>query len=657
MKIINQIIILSIISMLLLTALSGCGFFEVDEGISAAVKAGDPSMCAKLEDDGNNRIDKCYDQVAQRIKDPTACNKIQTNDRKDDCFGGIAVKLEDGDLCDKVIDREERNNCFSGVSERTLDTDLCDKIESLHSEQKTTCLTNAAIGKDDVNICLNLKNKEDQGDCISRVAMSDGDISICDKLLNPSEKTNCQVNVAVNSRDIENCDKITSVASREACVEQLSSNSGPKTCKAVIDCSPDELCIESKCLVPDCTEDSQYCRGDKIEHCNNGRISISTCIYGCKDDDCLTKEEKDKIVKAEEAKNVCEEKYKTCLSDTTLEYCESGIKTEKLCEFGCKKGKCNEETEVDLSGTIKKMKERQEFAEVVSGPYMQALDLAIDKEKDASKKTGLEAYKEFLGSSADKYGEAVATLEDLEKLKRIFIDQYDPSMDIENMDARDILEKGLTDRLSDAVSGLWPFGGKKGIEQQEQEQAEEQLKVYKAMLERKQEIEFLKKSRLSRVGDTMVGIVKDKLASTVKEKAEEMAEAAGGTAFATVGILSTALDTVQDEAQNMMFTGLIKAYNRRRNALEEQYPGKSNEEIHRLTVEDVEDFPYADAKTGVIIAKYGNLLANEDCTVEGNSNPLCIDRHAFWVSMDKSYEHINDKKLFKRWLAQMESDE
>ena len=102
-----------------------------------------------------------------------------------------------------------------------------------------------------------------------------------------------------------------------------------------------------------------------------------------------------------------------------------------------------------------------------------------------------------------------------------------------------------------------------------------------------------------------------------------------------------------------MFTGLIKAYNRRRNGLENQYPLKIKAEIHKLTVDNVEKFPYTDVKTGVLIAKYLNLLANEDCTVEWNKNPLYLDRHAFWVAMQKSYEEVNSKKLHDRWIKQM----
>ena len=641
----------------LIVVLSSCELFNVDEGISAAVKAGDPNMCASLEDEPAGRIDRCYDRVAQKVKDPTICERISGEFRKDDCFSDIAVRLKDWELCNKIVNKDEKNDCLFGVAKSTNDIELCNKIDSLNSSQKNDCLTNVAIWKNDINICLNLKNISNKNDCLSQVAIRKRDFDICDKITSKSEKTSCQVNIAVNSRKPENCKKIENEASRLLCVEQLSVNKNENICEKQTECSINEVCLKWNCIVPECTKEAKYCRGDKLEICQDNRLSTSTCIYGCWNDDCLTKEEKEKIDKENTAKNACDESYLKCSSDIKLEYCLDSVKTEKICEFGCKNGKCKEEEKIELSSIISDMKEKQEFTEVVSGPYMDALDLSIDKEKDSSKKKWLEAYKDFLGKFKEKYSGAVATLEELEKLKKIFIDQYHPSMDIENMNASDILDKWLLDRLSDAVSWLWPFGDKKWREQLEQKQAEEQLKVYKALLERKSDIEFLKQSRLERVWNTMVNMVKDKLESTVKDNAKDIAEAAAWTAFATVWILSEALDTVQDEAKNMMFTGLIKAYNRRRNVLEDENPLKSKFEIHKMTVDAIEDFPYADAKTWVLITKYWNLLANEDCTKEWNSNPLCIDRHAFWVSMQKSYEEINDRKMFDRWLNQMKNDE
>ncbi|MBW2964003.1 hypothetical protein KY363_00955 [Candidatus Woesearchaeota archaeon] len=626
-------IIASLLSILL--TLTGCGFFESDEGITAAVRAGDPSMCAQLEeDDSGHRIDKCYSQVGEKIKDPSVCKKIRSNDYADDCYSGIAVKTGNVSLCGNVINSKDADECVVDISTKTGD--------------ETTC--------------LHLTSTTAQQDCVYSVAINNGDFEACSKIKTETQKLACQTQVALSKNSEAYCNKIESKATRESCKEQLE-NKGTQTdntCEYQTDCDIDEICTKSYCVKAECTEDTSYCNGNERQFCDRGKMEAETCEYGCKDRECLTKADADKEEQREELDLSCNEGYSKCLSETSIEFCQDDKKTEGYCEFGCKRGKCMAEPKVDISGTIASMQDKADFASVVSGPYMDALDKAIESETDASRLAGLEAYKEWLDGSAEEYGETIATLEDLEKLKRIFIDQYDPSMDIENMKASDILAEGLGTKITNAASGLIdklnPWAHTPTIEEEEQAQAEEQLKVYQAMLERQAEIDFLKKSRLERIGDTVAGMVKDKLVEEVSSKAKDLAETAGGTAFAAVGYVDEALQTVQDEAQNMMFTGLIKAYDRRRAALEAQYPDKSNEEIHQLTVSEVEDFPYADAKTGVVIAKYGNLLANEDCTKD-DSNPLCVDRHAFWVAMDKSYEHFNDRKLFDRWLEQNKPDE
>ncbi len=652
----KRVLIISIVLMWVLSIfISGCGFFESDEGINAAVRAGDPNMCAELDEkDNKGRIDKCYDRVAQKLDDPEVCDRIGKSDLRDDCVGDIAVSTRDGELCDTIGGSSERDECYHDVSDRTNDIELCDKITG---DLKGDCIANVAANTGDTDACEGIADINAKDDCIGSVASNTRDMSKCEGIEDSDRKIACQTQIAVASGDEDECDKIDRPSAREACMDQINYDvDTDNSCESEYDCPIDKVCINSYCTLPECTEDTSYCVGDKREFCHKGVMQVETCIYGCEAADCLTKQERAEKDKEEEKANSCEEGYKVCLSDTRLEYCKDGQKKEGMCEHGCKKNACQKEAGVDLSGTIADMKDKQQFTEIVSGPYMDALQHAIDNEKDPSKLAGLEAYREFLGKSAEQYGDVVSKLEDLEKIKRIFIDQYDPSMDIENMDVGDMFEQGLGGRLADAVANLWPFGGKPSVEQEEQATAEQQLQVYKNMLERQQEIEFLKKSRLNRIGSTVYDMAKEKATEELKDRATDLAEAAGGTAFATVGILGDALETVQDEAQNMMFTGLIKAYDRRRAVLEDKYPLKSNEEIHKLTVEDVEEFPYADAKTGVIIAKYGNLLANKDCR-EDDSNPLCVDRHTFWVSMDKSYQHFNDKKMYDRWLEQMKADE
>ncbi|MBW2967363.1 hypothetical protein KY362_02650 [Candidatus Woesearchaeota archaeon] len=654
---IQSTIIISLLVMTLL--LYGCGC-ESDEGIDAAVRAGDPNMCAELdESDSPGRVDKCYDRVAQKLKDPEVCDRIGGSDGRDDCVSGIAVRTRDGELCDSIGGSRARDECYNDVSDKTNDIELCNKISG---SLKEDCIANVASNTGDADACKGLTDPDSKTDCIHNVARNSGDMDACDDIADPDSRAACQAQVAVQSGDEDECLKIERPSTRDACLEQLEDEyEQDNSCEDILDCPVDKMCKSGYCVVPECEDGTSFCTGDKREFCDKGEMHVETCIYGCFNGDCLTKEEAGDKEKEEEAEKACEEGYSVCLSDTSIEFCEDGRKIEGFCEHGCKKGKCQKEEQVDLSSTIADMKQKQEFAELLSGPYMDALQDAIDKEKDPSRLAGLEAYQTFLNDAGSEYSDAVATLEDLEKIKRIFIDSYDPSMDIENMKARDFYTQSLTEKitggLSDLASNLWPFGSKPSVAQQEQAQAEEQLRLYEAMLERKAEIEFLKKSRVDRVGTVMVDMLKDEVYTQVSDKAKEMAEAAGGTAFATVGIVGDALQTVQDEAQNMMFTGLVKAYNRRRAALEDAHPSWDEEKIHAETVREVEDFPYTDAKTGVVIAKYGNLLANKDCTAEGNNNPLCVDRHAFWVSMDKSYAHFNDKKLYDRWLAQMQADE
>ncbi|MFC1741993.1 hypothetical protein ACFL3V_05650, partial [Nanoarchaeota archaeon] len=452
--------------------LTGCGFFESDDGITAAVRAGSPSMCAELEeDDSGERRDKCYEKVGQKIKDPDVCKKINTARRADDCFSGVAVGTRNASLCKKVGDSLDLVDCVISVADKTGNINDCKHVP-----------------------------KGSQDDCVFTVATGGSDFEDCNKLKDETTRLACQTQIAINKDDPSYCRKIEKESTRQSCLDQLNAENEPvdNSCETEYDCDIYKVCINKVCTTPKCTEDTAYCRGDKREFCYKREIKVETCIYGCMNGECLTKQEASIGQKEEEAEQACEEGEAECLTDTTLQFCEDNKKIEGFCRFGCKGGKCQAEPGVDISGTLSSMQDKAEFTDVVSGPYMDALQDAMDNENDASRLAGLEAYKEFLDGSAEQYGEAVATLEDLEKLKRIFIDQYDPSMDVENMDAGDILQKGLgtriTDKVSETIGNLNPWGHTPTIEEEEQAQAEEQLQVYEAMLERQAEIDFLKQS-------------------------------------------------------------------------------------------------------------------------------------------------------------------
>ncbi len=259
--------------------------------------------------------------------------------------------------------------------------------------------------------------------------------------------------------------------------------------------------------------------------------------------------------------------------------------------------------------------------------YFKLLDWDISHEKDPDRLAGLQKYKEFLEKAGEKMDEVGTTFDKLQELKKIFIDSYDPKDAIENMSADSLLRKGFFDRLKDKLTGVDP--------PTEASKAEDALTVYEKMLERQKDNDFLQQSRLTRVGDTLVGAAKDKAMEKLKESAEDIAKGVAGDAFAVVGIVDHALSSFQAEAQKQMFTGLAAAYNRQRDSISQAHPDWSAEQIHAATVANVKTNPYEDVPNSGFV-KYGNILENGDCKDAG-SNPLCIDNRVFWTAMDKTY--------------------
>lgn len=299
----------------------------------------------------------------------------------------------------------------------------------------------------------------------------------------------------------------------------------------------------------------------------------------------------------------------------------------------CVKGEPPKSDDVDS----KAKEDLQTIKDAATGKYMELLEKAIDTETDPAKLAGLQAYKEFLDTAGEKIETASATWEKMEKLKQIFIDSYDPSMSIDRMSVSPILDDGLFTKIKNNV-----FGEKaKSETEQEYSRADDALSVYEAMLKRQGDNDQLKKSRLERLKDAVGSELKDSGTEKVNEAAKGIAEGIAGKAFVAVGIVDHALTSFKDAAQKEVFIGLSRAYNRRRDALAQERPNLSKEELHNITVQQVKEDPYRD-NTNLGAIKHGNLLENKDCQDE--DNPLCIDNRVFWTAMDKTYEYNNKKK-------------
>ncbi len=266
--------------------------------------------------------------------------------------------------------------------------------------------------------------------------------------------------------------------------------------------------------------------------------------------------------------------------------------------------------------------------------YMKLLERDIENEQDPDRLAGLQKYKEFLEDAGEKLETVQTSYDKLQELKKIFLDSYDPKDSIENMSAGSILSKGFGDRLKDKLFGEDPPTARS--------EAEDALTVYNKMLERQKDNDFLQQSRLNRVGETVIGNIKDKATEKLKESAEEIAKGIAGDAFAVVGIVDKALSSFQEEAQKEMFVGLAAAYNRQRDGIAQAHPDWTPEKIHQATVAQVKANPYEDVPNSGFI-KYGNIIENGDCKDAGN-NPLCIDNRVWWTALDKTYENAHKKR-------------
>jgi hypothetical protein len=315
-----------------------------------------------------------------------------------------------------------------------------------------------------------------------------------------------------------------------------------------------------------------------------------------------------------------------CGKVPTKEECEGIQKVNPFCEG------TDDDIEDKVANDLNTMKD------AATGKYMDLLEKAIESEKDPGALAGLQAYKDFLSKSGETLENVTATVDTLKELKKIFLDAYDPSMDIEHMPVSGILKPGFFERVKTGLLGE----PKQTPTEVENSAADDALSVYEAMLKRQGDIDELKKSKLDRLSGAVTEKLKEKAQGKLSETATTVAEGIAGTAMSAVGIVDHALSAFQEEAKKSMFQDLAKAYSRRRDDLAAKRPDLSPEQIHTLTVQQVKDDPYQD-NTNTGFVKFGNLLENKDCN-DDSGNPLCIDNRVWWTAMDKTYAYAAKSK-------------
>jgi len=77
---------------------SGCEFL-IDEELEAAVKKGTLSACDQLDTSENKeRIDKCYQRIAENKGDASICPNIKSGYYQGFCYENVAVKTNNAEL-------------------------------------------------------------------------------------------------------------------------------------------------------------------------------------------------------------------------------------------------------------------------------------------------------------------------------------------------------------------------------------------------------------------------------------------------------------------------------------------------------------------------------------------------------------------------------
>ena len=574
------------------------------------------------------------------------------------CYQEVAVNSGNADECDKVPQKEgytmsnpPEDKCHLMIAENTGDPTACNDVKGgPGSYTKAECLENVFAS----GIPEDCKGRPNEQECLDMYAEHNG--------VHQEEDQDQEGDQDRGDEADENDDEEDQGDERDEENEE-----DMPECESDEDCAYGYECKAEVCVVePECDTKDFYCLSTStLQICTDDqKVDYEDCAYGCENARCLTKEEKDEKDKKNEQEEVCKEGATQCLSDITAERCIDGEKVTEKCAYGCEKGVCRLTKKPNCTGWQRlnpfcsedndDIEDKTEtdvttMRDAATGQYMEMLQNAIDNESDPSKRRGLEAYQQFLTQAGEKMDEAQTTLEDLKNIKRIFLDAYDPSMDIENMDVDKILKPGIFDRMSTAI-----FGGPTTPAGIEMAEAEDGLAVYEQMLSRQSEIDFLKQDRMDRLGQVVTDKVKGEMTDKLKEQAEDIAGAIAGDAMMAVGVVDYALTSFQDEAKKQSFVGLARAYNRRRAALQEENPDMSEAELHQLAVQQVKEDPYRDAKGNTFI-KYGNILENKDCK-EGTGNQLCIDNHTFWTAMDKTYQHTHQKELHDREMERINRD-
>ncbi len=150
--------------------------------------------CEKIEGVTYDFKNQCITEHVTSIED---CEKI----KRWECYNNLAQKLKDPDICYRIQTDSLRENCISQVLALFPSLDDCEKIKSENTVLKATCYINIALIKKDVSICDKLEINK--GYCYWKLAEELHDFNICKKT-EGDEVNDCMLSIVTS---VEDCEK------------------------------------------------------------------------------------------------------------------------------------------------------------------------------------------------------------------------------------------------------------------------------------------------------------------------------------------------------------------------------------------------------------------------------------------------------------------
>ncbi|TSC70992.1 MAG: hypothetical protein G01um101470_771 [Parcubacteria group bacterium Gr01-1014_70] len=130
--------------------------------------------------------DICYMVFAHEGNDAAICNKVKTPNLKGECYSTLAMKGEGADVCASAP-ADAGDRCYSQIAEKLGDPNACEKIKSINDREN--CISNFASRTGDGSLCKKITNVNTRDYCY--INASRNNPSLCNEISSPNVKQDC----------------------------------------------------------------------------------------------------------------------------------------------------------------------------------------------------------------------------------------------------------------------------------------------------------------------------------------------------------------------------------------------------------------------------------------------------------------------------------